>query len=207
MSITYPLSLPTVTGFKSLIITQDANVALTESPWSYNQQIQQNQGQRWMFDAVLPVMTRASAMVWQAFFLSLNGRQGTFTMGDPANTATQGIGTGTPLVNGASQIGQTINTDGWTPSQTGILKAGDWVQFGSGLTARLYKQLVDVNSDGSGNAALTLWPNVSIGNSPADNAPITVANTVGLFRLMDVVPFSVDSAMLYSHQFKAQSIA
>jgi len=207
MTISYPLALPSATGFKSLVVTQDANVALTESPWAYNQQTQQNQGQRWMFDVQLPIMTRANAMIWQAFFLSLNGRQGTFTMGDPANTAPQGIGTGTALVNGASQAGQSLITDGWTAGQTGILKAGDWLQLGTGLTSRLYRQLVDVNSDGSGNATLTLWPNVALGNSPADNAPITVQNTVGLFRLMDVVPFSVDNATMYSHNFKAQSVA
>ena len=49
-------------------------------------------------------------------------------------THTVGVATGTPVVNGASQNvtydtaknswSQTLNTDGWTNSVTGILKAG-----------------------------------------------------------------------------------
>ena len=50
-----------------------------------------------------------------------------------APTHTVGVATGTPLVNGASQNvtyatakipSQTLNTDGWTNSTTGILKKG-----------------------------------------------------------------------------------
>ncbi len=80
------------------------------------------------------------------------------------------------------------------------------MQLGTGSTARLYRQLVDTNSDGSGNVTLTLWPKVTLANVQADNAPIVVNNTQGVFRLDDLVAFSADNAILYSHQFKATSL-
>ena len=52
-------------------------------------------------------------------------------------------------------------TDGWTPSQTGILLTGDYIQLGTGLASRLHKVLADVNSDGGGNATFDIWPSTS----------------------------------------------
>lgn len=207
MTISFPLSLPTATGIKSMVVTPDTVVGVTESPWTLSRRTQRNQGQRWIFEITLPVMVRADAAVWEAFFLSLNGREGTFTMGDPRGATPLGVATGSPQVNGASQLGQSLVTDGWSTGVTGILKANDYVQLGSGSSARLYRQLVDVNSDGSGNATLTLWPQITAANSPANNATITVLNTVGLFSLSDDnVPFAVNTALQSDYKFKAVSI-
>lgn len=207
MTISFPLALPSVTGFKNITVTSDSFVGVTESPWTGYQQTQRNQGQRWIFDITLPTMVRADAAVWEAFFLSLNGREGTFTMGDPRGASPLGVGTGSMQVNGGSQTGQSLIIDGCTPSITGILKANDYVQLGSGSTARLYRQLVDVNSNGSGQATLTLWPRITAANTPADNAPLTLTNTVGLFRLLDDnVPFAVDTAQHSDYKFKAASV-
>lgn len=207
MAITFPLTLPTATGFKALTVTPESMVAITESPWTGYQQVQRNQGQRWIFDVTLPTMVRADASEWESFFLSLNGQEGTFTMGDPRGSTPRGAGTGTILVKGASQSGQTLLVDGCTINITGILKKNDYIQLGSGSSARLYRQLVDTNSDGSGNATLTLWPRITTANIPADNAPVTVLSTVGLFRLDDAnVPFAVDNALHSDYKFKAKSV-
>jgi hypothetical protein len=207
MAITFPLTLPTATGFKSLTVTPESFVAVAESPWTGYQQVQRNQGQRWIADIALPPMERDNAAEWEAFFLSLNGREGTFTMGDPSAAAPRGVGTGTMQVKGASQSGQMLEIDGATPGVTGILKKNDYVQLGSGLTARLYRQLVDTNSDGSGNVTLTLWPRITLANIPADNAPVTLLNTVGLFRLLDDnVPFAISNALHREYKFKAASV-
>jgi hypothetical protein len=40
-----------------------------------------------------------------------------------------GAGGGTPLVNGASQVGTSLVTDGW-PNNTLVLKAGDLIKLG-----------------------------------------------------------------------------
>lgn len=128
---------------------------------------------------------------------------------------TVGVATGTPLVNGGSQdvtyanaVGtnwsQTLNTDGWTASTTGILKAGDVFTIdgvfavnpvpgegSTGKTVMPYLQqftvLADANSGATtGPAALTISPPIitsgpfqTVSAAPADNAPITVLGTGG----------------------------
>ena len=128
---------------------------------------------------------------------------------------TVGVATGTPLVNGGSQAvtyanavgtnwSQTLNTDGWTNSTTGILKAGDVFTIAgvyavnpvpgegaTGKTAMPYLQqftvLADANSGAStGPAALTISPPIittgpqqTVSAAPADNAAITVLGTGG----------------------------
>lgn len=196
MTITYPISLPTQPGIKKFKMTMDSVVAISESPFTYEQQVYQHQGQRWKASITLPAMKRVQAELWIATLAGqLNSRYGTFLAGDPDATAPQGIGTGTPLVNGASQTGNTLVTDGWTHSITGILLAGDYIQLGTGATARLHKVLVDANSDGSGNATFTIWPTLRY--SPADNAAIVIANTVTQWRLDAAFTWDSDEAKTY----------
>lgn len=123
-------------------------------------------------------------------------------------THTVGVATGTPLVNGGSQVStydsvkntmtQTLNTDGWTNSVTGILKAGDVFTIDNvyavnpvtKATLPFLKQFVvmaDANSGAStGPAALTIYPAIiasgafqNVSAAPADNAAITVQGTGG----------------------------
>jgi hypothetical protein len=106
-----------------------------------------------------------------------------------------------PLVNGGSQTGYDLLTKGWATNLSNILRAGDWIQLGTGSTARLYKNMVDASSDGSGHATLTLWP--MLRSSPSDNALITLNNASSRFRLTQNVPWSIDEAMIYGLQFSA----
>lgn len=125
-------------------------------------------------------------------------------------THTVGVATGTPLVNGGSQNvtydsvktsatwSQTLNTDGWTNSTTGILKAGDVFTIASvyavnpvtKATLPFLQQFVvisDADSGAStGPAALTISPPIitsgafkTCSAAPADNAAITVLGTGG----------------------------
>lgn len=155
----------------------------------------------WMADINLPRMTRAQAEPWVAALLSLNGREGSFLLGDTANKTARGTATGVPLVKGASQTGASLITDGWTAGVTGILKAGDWFQLGAGTTARLYKVLVDANSNGSGEATLDIWPKLR--SSPADNAALVVSSPMGRFMLANNIDWSVDHAKAYGLSFQA----
>lgn len=125
-------------------------------------------------------------------------------------THTVGVATGTPRVNGASQNvtydsvkasptwSQTLNTDGWTNSTTGILKAGDIFTIANVFAVnpvtkatlpflRQFTVLADANSGAStGPAALTISPPIITDGSqktcsavPADDALITVLGTGG----------------------------
>lgn len=202
MAITYPLSLPNANIAKVRMVANDI-VGVSQSPFTAAQQVYRYTGQFWEADITLPPMKRADAEYWISFLMKLNGPYGTFLLGDPNGQTARGVATGTPLVNGASQTGNELVTDGWTTSTTGILKAGDYIQLGSDATARLYKVLDDVNSDGSGNATLTVWPDLR--TAPADNAAITVANPKGLFRLNSAqTSWDINEASIYGMTFGAR---
>jgi hypothetical protein len=203
MAVSYPLSIPTNKGIAAIRLTANNVVGISQSPFTAKQQVYKYTGQFWEAEVSLPPMKRADAEYWISFLLKLNGSYGTFLLGDPNGQTARGIATGTPLVNGASQTGQDLITDGWTPSQTGILKAGDYIQLGSSSTAQLYKVLDDVNSDGSGNATLTLWPDLR--TAPADDAVITVSNPKGVFRLAaSSQAWNIDEATFYGLTFAAR---
>jgi len=123
-------------------------------------------------------------------------------------THTVGVATGTPLVNGADQNvtydtakdtwTQSLVTDGWTNSTTGILLAGDvftiagvfMVNPKTRATTGILQQftvIADADSGAStGPATLTISPPIiasgphqTVTAAPADNAAITVMGTGG----------------------------
>jgi len=203
MAITYPLALPTHTGIKGVNLRANDIVGMNVSPFSAAQQVYKYTGQFWEADISLPVMKREDAEYWVTFLMKLNGVYGTFLLGDPAASTPRGVATGSPVVNGASQTGNELITDGWTVSTTGILKAGDYIQLGSGSSSRLYKVLDDVDSDASGNATLTIWPNLR--SSPDDDDTIVTTNCKGVFRLSsNVTEMNVNEASLYGVTFGAK---
>jgi hypothetical protein len=201
MPISFPISLPGSPSARSITIRKLSVVGMDASPFTLQPQTYTWPGQMWFADVQLPPMKRPEAEAWIAALVSLNGKEGSFLLGDTANLLPRGIGTGTPLVKGGSQTGTDLITDGWTAGQTGILKAGDWVQLGTGSTARLHKNLVDVNSNGSGEATLTLWPKLR--SSPADNAALTVSSPKGRFMLAQEIEWSIDEAKSYGLSFQA----
>jgi len=183
MTITYPLSTPSSDGIVSWAVDMIDAVGVGESPYSFSQETFEHAGKRFEIEVQVARLTRADAAEWIAWLASLNGRKGTFLMGDTVGTTPRGIGTGTPLVKGSAQTGQVLLTDGWTTTQTGIMKKGDWIQLGTGSTSRLHMVLTDTNSDGSGNATLDLWPGPR--TAPADNEAIVVNSANGLWRLSE----------------------
>lgn len=202
MAITYPITLPATPKARKVRITQRSVVAVGASPFTLQQVVQAHPGQAWQLAITLPPQKRATAEDWIAALISLNGAEGTFLYGDDAGAVPRGIATGTPLIDGAGQTGQTVNTKGWTANQTGILKAGDWFQLGSGATTRLHKVLADANSDAGGLAAIDIWP--ALRASPADNDPITVNATKGLWRLAATGQrWDIDEAAFYGLDFDA----
>lgn len=181
MAIIYPFTLPVAQGFTTVSIRPFAFTGVFTSEFTGSQQTYSHAGQFLVASVSFPPMKRADAAPIVAALMGLQGVRGTFYFGDPQWTAPQGISTGTPLVNGASQTGQDLITDGWTNSQTGIVKAGDWLQIGSGSTQQLCMVLADANSDGSGNATISLFPRIR--TAFANNAGITVSSPKGVWRL------------------------
>jgi hypothetical protein len=199
---TYPLSFPSHTGVRNVELRAINAVIYEMSPFTFAGQAQASSGQMWQADVTLPPMKRADAAIWIAWLVSLRGRFGTFTMGDSRSCVPQGAIGGTPLVNGADQTGETLNIDGCTADVTDWLKAGDYIQLGAAGTATLHKVLEDVNTNGSGEATLSLWPHIR--TAPADNATVTVTNAVGRFRLAsNETAWSINEAAIYGITFSA----
>lgn len=193
-------ALPSHTGIRSVVFRMASQNAITASPFSFKQQVLQHPGRRWEVDVNLPPMKHADARIWLAWLAQLDGALNTFTLGDPLGATPQGSAGGTPLVAGASQTGASLNIDGCALSQTGWLKAGDYIQLGTGGSSRLYMVTSDVDSDGSGAATLPLWPQIV--TAPSDNDAVAVSNTVATFRLAsNISTWSADEASVYGIQF------
>jgi hypothetical protein len=205
MAITYPLSLPSVAGIAQIRITGRNAVAVSSSPFTYKQQVMQHQGARWEAEISLPPTKRDEAEEWIAFLFALQGQYGTFLLGDPLGATPRGSASsapGTPLVNGASQTGVTLAIDGLPNNATNYLRAGDYIQLGSGAGTRLHKVLENASSNGSGQATLSIWPQLR--ESPSDNASVTVSDAKGVFRLATPESsFSINEASFYGMTFTA----
>lgn len=200
---TYPISFLSHTGVRSVELRAINAVIYEMSPFTFAGQAQASSGQMWQADVILPPMKREDAEKWIAWLVSLRGQFGTFNMGDPSAATPRGVATGTPRVNGASQTGEDLNIDGCTANVTGWLKAGDYIQLGSGATATLHKVLADVNTNASGETTLSLWPHIR--SAPADNATVVVSDTVGRFRLAsNESSWSVNEASIYGITFSAR---
>lgn len=118
-----------------------------------------------------------------------------FTMDQNVNRHTVGALGGTPLVNGASQTGASLITDGWTAAASGRLKQGDTFTIAdvyavnpqTRVSTGVLRQFVvtaDVSSDASGNLTVAISPSITtsgayqtVDSAPADNAAITVLGT------------------------------
>ena len=205
MAITYPLSTPTNKTIASITLVARNVIGVSTSPFNFKQQVYQYSGQRWEADITLPRMAREDAEQWVAFLMSLYGQKGTFLLGDPLGGTARGSAStaaGTPVVNGASQTGGTLNIDGLPASATGYLKAGDYIQLGSAATSQLYKVLADADSNGSGEASLDIYPNLR--SSSADGATVVVSNAKGLFRLAsNETSWNINNLAFYGITFGA----
>lgn len=205
MAISYPLALPNITGIKQVTFAARAAVAASRSPYSGARKTYEFPSQYFEAAVKLPPMTRAEAEAWNCFRLKLNGKKGTFLLGDPNGATARGSARttpGTPLVKGANQTGDTLIIDGLPLSATGYFLEGDYIQLGSGSTSRLYKVLEDTNTNGSGEATLLLWPNII--TAPNDNDTVVVSNAVGVFSMAEnYMPWDIDEAAMYGISFNA----
>ncbi len=198
MSITYPLTLPS--GFDSLVIMAESRQGRNTNLYTGKEQVYEHAGERWKMIVTYARMELADARIMSAFLLSLKGGIGTFIAGDPYMGAeAAGPVGGTPLVKGAGQTDFELDTDGWTISQSPIIKAGSFIQIG---TYNLHMVVKDANSNGSGEATLDIWPRIR--TSPADNSAVVITAPKCLWRLEDSdVSWSVDKETLYDFSLTA----
>ena len=200
MTITFPVT-PPVSPLPDALDWDnfDAN-PFTQDPFTGQTQTQEFFDQI-SVDVSLPPMEIADAARWIGFLIKLRGRVGSFLWGDDSWTL-QGAAGGTPLVNGASQTGLTLITDGW-PNSTLVLKEADVIQIGAGATAELKRVTADATTNGSGQVTIDIWPQIR--TSPGDNTAIVTSSPKGLFRLSDNRRgWKVNEAIHFGIQFRAE---
>jgi hypothetical protein len=204
MAISYPLALPDTNTIRSIELRTVNAVAYSRSPFTFAGQAHEYAGKMWQADVTLKPMRRSDAEKWITWLMSLKGQLGTFYLGDPLGCIPLGSGrdSDTVLVDGAVSSGNTIAIDSAPVSTTDFLKAGDYMQIGSGTSRQLFKVLTDVDTDGTGSATVDVWPNVR--TSIADDAAVTLESAQGVFRLAsNETSWSVNEASIYGITFGA----
>lgn len=142
-------------------------------------------GARWTATVSMKNMPPEKHRLWMATLAQLRGMSGSCYLSPSFAFPRRGAGGGTPLVNGASQTGNTLNVDGGPLSTTAWLKVGDYFSFTNGVGDTELKIVVsaDVNTDGTGAATITFEP--PIRSAPADDAPIEIDAPTAIMRLLD----------------------
>lgn len=193
MAITYPLSMPTTIGIESIEIRAVNAVATSQSPFTYKQQVVNFGGQRWEASINIPSVHRDKAAEWATMLVALKGPTGTFLLGDPDYSVPRGTVSSCTLTGNAGD--ETV-----TVTMTGSLLAGDYIQLGSGSSARLHKVLLD--KTGSGD--LEIWPAL---RSTYTDETVVFNNPKGLFRLSNnVSSWSINNASTYGISFDAVEV-
>ena len=190
MALTYPLSTPTTIGIESIELRAVNAVAVSQSPFTYKQQVISHGGQKWEASVNIPSVHRDKAAQWKAMLVGLKGQVGTFLLGDPDYATPQGTVSSCTLTGSVGD--ETVNV-----VMTGTLKAGDYIQLGSGSSAKLHQVLLDQDGDGS----LEIWPSL---RSDYTDATVTFDNPKGVFRLSNnVTSWSINNASIYGISFEA----
>lgn len=202
----FPLTMPTNRNFVRSEWKLKRAVAVTTSPFTYKSQAAKFTGSQWCASVSLPPMSRAEASEWTAFFSQLNGNFGTFLMGDPDAKSPRGSMNNSIKVRTAASIGafDVEIYDGDT-SETGALKKGDYVQFGSSGTARLHILVADVDVDSNGEATLQIEPPLKTALAVDD--AVVYTNTVCVMRMQTPdLSWSADRVSLYGISFAAEEV-
>lgn len=101
-----------------------------------------------------------------------------------------------PLVNGASQTGRTLITDGWNENATTLVE-GQFITINN----QLLILTADVTADNTGAATISFEPPLRA--SPADNAAIEFREPYALMYLTEPKQgYNYDTGVFYSFSFE-----
>lgn len=146
-------------------------------------------GSRYVVQVSLPPMTYDTARAWLAARLRAATEGDTVSFSWPQPTQTS---LGTPLVNGASQLGSSLIADGFTAS----VAIPQLAYFSFSVSSHTYLHAVTSSgsANGSGQATMNIAPMLRV--SPADNAALNFT-TPTIEGFMDVgdVEWSLDVLM------------
>ena len=190
MPLSYPLATPTTIGIESIELRAVNAVAVSQSPFTFKQQVISHGGQKWEASVNIPSVHRDKAAQWKAMLVGLKGQTGTFLLGDPDYATPQGT-VSSCVASGSA------GDDAVSVVMTGTLKAGDYIQLGSGASSKLHQVLLDQDGDGS----LEIWPSLRTNYS---NQSVVFNAPKGVFRLAtNMTSWSINNASIYGISFEA----
>ena len=209
MAITYPLSLPTTIGIAEIELRANNVVGVSQSPFTYKQQVVQHQGQRWEASVSIPPVRKDLAEAWIAFLISLKGPVGTFYLGDPNMATPRGTisaGALVTLASAASAGDETVAlTKSGGPEKSNVLLPGDYIQIGTDSSRTLHKVLNTVNWDANGAGTADIWPHIR--GTVASGTSVVHQSTTGKFRLTSgLTSWSINNASIYGISFDAVEV-
>lgn len=183
MSLSYPLTPPASPAYASRELIPRTMVGFNQSPFTGAQQVYAWSGQWLAFQFSLPAMKDAVSGPWEAFFMALNGSEGSFYLGDSVRKVSLGNPSGSWQVGAGAVANSTV-----LPLQNGAgsFAVGDWLQVGAATASRLHRVLqVNVGS-------VDVFPRLR--SAYAQGTAITYTNAKGIFRLAGLPSFRFDRA-------------
>lgn len=179
---------PIDAGFTSVLLTPANISAVAESPFTFEKTTYEFPGERWELEASVRATRGAAAEALQCVILK--ARQKVNYLSIPVarfNFSLMGGATGSIKVDGADQVGRTLNLKD-APTETTVFAQGDYFNLGN----RLFKVLDDAVSDVSGDVAVSIWPAIQEADSPADEALINYTTPALLIQLTESTGFRFD---------------
>jgi hypothetical protein len=172
-------ALPMTVGIESMTMRLVSATAITQSPFTFDQQVFAHPGVRWEAEVTLPPMTRSEAREYEGFFASLRGMKETFTMYNPLNTT-----------NAQATITGDVGDTSVTGFFSGTYEVGDYFS----LDDYLY-----IITDKPSSIQVDIMPPLKT-EASSDTVDFTLPN--GTWRLSsNEIGWSIDRASLYGFSF------
>lgn len=186
-------TFPSTPAPSKLTVTASFGTLQDRTP-SGRRNVRQLGAHLWELACVFPdTMGRDQFMPIMGFLMEQEGRFETFTFLAPGLAEPRGAATGTPLVNGATQTGKTLVTDGWAIN-TLQMRIGDIFKLTG--SPKVYMVTQEATSDGSGNLTLNFRPGLIV--SPADGENLVVTSVPFTVQLKeDRIAYDVSGPLLY----------
>ncbi len=144
-------------------------------------------GSKWQMRFQLAAMTYADALAWT----DLETETDTVLL--PVPQPGKSLGSpGTPVVDGASQLGSTLNVRGCSAAYS-VFK-GQWVSIVISSRRYLYRVTADATADGLGDIALPLRPLIRVAPADGDTVEIASPKIEGYVRDLPANAFDTNEA-------------
>lgn len=156
-------------------------------------------GAKWAFQAQLPPVIDSSVSAAVKTVLQRCTAASVWMQAPDHSYRRQSTRYGVPAVKGASQTGASIALDGFVPSITDAVKAGDRIGFTTG-------QVVTVTADADSNTAGEVTASIDppLRSSPADNSLVYIDQPLAIFKLPPRAGWGVTAP--YQHGFTIEGL-